>query len=49
MRFFRLLGDTQLNDVNPYEWLKDILSRNINSMPINKVKDLLPYNWKIKG
>lgn len=43
---YSLLVTCKLNDVNPYEWLKDVLNRNINEMPINKVKDLLPHNWK---
>lgn len=43
---YSLLVTCKLNDVNPYEWLKDILSRDINSMHINRVKELLPYNWK---
>lgn len=43
---YSLLVTCKLNDVNPYEWLKDILSRNLNEMPINKLKELLPHNWK---
>ncbi|WP_245801894.1 transposase domain-containing protein [Chitinophaga sancti] len=36
----------KLNNVNPHNWLKDVLSRDINEMPINQIKTLLPYNWK---
>lgn len=43
---YSLLVTCKLNNVNPYEWLKDILSRNINDMPINKLKELLPHNWR---
>lgn len=43
---YSMLVTCKLNGVNPYEWLKDILSRNINEMPINKLKELLPHNWK---
>ena len=43
---YSLLVTCKLNDVNPYEWLKDILSRNLNETPINKIKELLPHNWK---
>jgi len=32
--------------LNPYDWLKDMLSHNIQEVPINKIKDLLPHNWK---
>lgn len=44
---YSLLVMCKLNDVNPYEWLKDILRRNINEIPINKLKELLPHNWKL--
>jgi len=44
---YSLLVMCKLNDVNPYEWLKDIPSRNINEIPINKLKELLPHNWKL--
>jgi transposase len=43
---YSLLVTCKLTEVNPYEWLKDILSKNINEMPINKVKELLPHRWK---
>jgi len=36
----------KLNNVNPYNWLKAALSRDINEMPINQIKTLLPYNWE---
>jgi hypothetical protein len=39
-------GHCKLNEVNPYDWLKDVLSRDIKETPINKIKDLLPHNWK---
>lgn len=42
---YSLLGTCKLNDVNPYEWLKDVLDK-INSWPINKIHELLPHNWK---
>lgn len=42
---YSLLGTCKLNDVNPYEWLKDVLDK-INNWPINKIQELLPHNWK---
>jgi transposase len=45
-KLYSLLVTCKLNDVNPYEWLKDVLSHNIQGMHINKIKDLLPHNWK---
>jgi hypothetical protein len=43
---YSLLVTCKLNDVNPYEWLKDVLSRDIKEMHINKIKELLPHYWK---
>ena len=42
---YSLMGTCKLNDINPYEWLKDVLSK-INTWPINKVHELLPHRWK---
>lgn len=44
---YSLLVTCKLNEVNPYEWLKDILSRDIKETPINRIKELLPHNWKL--
>jgi len=43
---YSLIGTCNLNKVNPYEWLTDVLSK-INSWPINRVHELLPHNWKV--
>ncbi len=43
---YSLLGTCKLNDVNPYEWLTDVLAK-INDWPINRIHDLLPHNWKL--
>jgi hypothetical protein len=45
-RLYSLLVTCKLNDINPYDWLKDVLGQNIQEMHINKIKDLLPHNWK---
>jgi len=41
---YSLLGTCRMNDVNPFTWLKDVLTR-LPSYPINKIKDLLPHNY----
>ena len=41
---YSLLGTCKMNNINPYLWLKDVLSR-INDYPIKKISDLLPQNW----
>lgn len=43
---YSLLVTCKLNDVNPYDWLKDVLTR-IAAHPISKIAELLPHNWKI--
>jgi transposase len=42
---YSLLETCKKNDVDPYEWLKDIYTR-IPTHPINKIKELLPSVWK---
>lgn len=42
---YSLMGTCKINDINPYQWLKDILDK-INNWPINRIHELLPYNWK---
>ncbi len=42
---YSLLVTCKLNEVNPYDWLKDVLTR-IASHPISRVAELLPHHWK---
>jgi hypothetical protein len=42
---YSLLGTCKLHNINPWEWLKDVLTR-LPEHPINKIKELLPHNWK---
>lgn len=41
---YSLLGTCKINNINPYEWLKDVFER-IPSHPINKIQELLPHKW----
>jgi transposase len=41
---YSLLGTCKLHNVNPYEWLKDVIIR-IPSHPINRIEELLPHIW----
>jgi transposase len=36
----------KLNDVEPYAYLDDVLSRMIHGYPINRLDELLPWAWK---
>jgi transposase len=42
---YSLPGTCKLHDINPFTWLKCILER-IPALPINKIQELLPSNWK---
>jgi transposase len=41
---YSFLGTCKINNVNPFEWLRDSLSR-IPSHSINKLEELLPHKW----
>ena len=42
---YSLLETAKLNDVNPQEWLADVLDRIGRGHPINRIDELLPWNW----
>jgi len=42
---YSLLGTCKLHGVNPYDWLKDVLTR-IPTHHINKIQELLPHRWQ---
>ncbi len=42
---YSLFACCKKHEINPDEWLKDILNR-INDHPINRIEELLPNNWK---
>ncbi len=41
---YSLIQTAKLNDIHPHAWLADVLAR-INDHPINRIDDLLPWNW----
>lgn len=41
---YSFLGTCKINNVNPFDWLRDIL-RRIPSHSVNKLDQLLPNNW----
>ena len=41
---YTLLGTCKINNINPYEWLRDVFER-IPSHPISKIQTLLPHKW----
>jgi len=40
-----LLATAKLNDAEPFAYLKDLLKRTSNGHPMNRLDDLLPWNW----
>jgi hypothetical protein len=42
---YSLMGTCKLHGVNPFDWLKNVLEI-IPAHPINRIQELLPYNWK---
>jgi transposase len=45
---YSLVGTCNLNNINPYEWLKDVIEK-INNCPLSKVQEFLPHNWKLSN
>jgi transposase len=41
-----LIESCKLNDVEPYVYLHDVLSRMVDGYPINRLDELLPWAWK---
>ena len=42
--FYTLIRTARLNGVEPEEWLADVIAR-IGAHPINRLAELLPWNW----
>jgi transposase len=41
-----LIESCKLNNVEPYAYLHDVLSRMVDGYPINRLDELLPWAWK---
>ncbi len=42
---FSVIASCQRNDVDPYEYLRDVIAR-ISVHPLSQLEDLLPDRWK---
>ncbi len=40
-----LIATARLNDVEPFAYLRDVLQRMVDGHPINRLDELLPWNW----
>ena len=43
---YYLIETAKLNGVNPQAWLTDVFNRIGKGHPINRIDELLPWNWK---
>jgi len=43
--FYTLIGTARMNGVEPEAWLTDVIAR-IGAHPINRLAELLPWNWQ---
>jgi len=41
-----MIETCKMNDVDPQAWLAEVLARPPDH-PVNRVADLLPWNWKV--
>ena len=42
--FYTFFATCKINNINPHEWLVDVLNR-IPEHKANKLSELLPQNW----
>jgi hypothetical protein len=42
---YSLVATARMNDIEPWRYLKDVLTR-INDHPMKNIDQLLPHNWK---
>ncbi len=40
-----LIETAKLNGVEPYAWLRDVIERMVEGHPVNRLDELLPWNW----
>lgn len=45
---YTLIVTAKMNDIDPQSWLADVLARLL-SMPVTRVHELLPWNWKTRS
>jgi transposase len=41
-----LIETCKMNDVEPYAYLRDVLTRMVEGHPVNRLDELLPWTWK---
>jgi transposase len=41
-----IIETCKMNNVEPYAYLHDVLQRMVDGFPVNRLDELLPWNWK---
>lgn len=44
-----LVETCKLNNIEPYAYLADVLQRMVDGHPVNRLEELLPWNWKAEN
>ena len=42
---YTVLESAKLNGLDPQTWLADVIDRTAKGHPINRLAELLPWNW----
>ena len=45
---YTVLESAKLNGLDPQAWLSEVIDRLANGHPINRLSELLPWNWQPK-
>jgi hypothetical protein len=44
--FYTVIESAKLNEINPEAYMADVIDRMARGHPINRLAELLPWNWK---
>ena len=44
--FYTVIESARLNDLDPEAYMADVIDRLAKGHPINRLAELLPWNWK---
>jgi len=44
-----LIETAKMNGVEPYAYIHDILQKMLDGHPVNRIDELLPWQWKLNN
>jgi transposase len=44
--FYTVIASAKLNEIDPEAYMADVIDRMAKGHPINRLAELLPWNWK---